>query len=252
MTANTPRTPLWNKSMARYLGQCARSTAVAATAETSSSKGTENLVPPHDPAAAIDKNVLARLGLKIPPTEPKLLAEFLQSEDAADGDIDADEFARGIRRAIRLRLAFSAKLHRQAGQTWTVWVQEHFKAGYECYQRYRRAAELQVGLASRGLPLLTHEHQARAIAPFRRHERFWDALAEFKHDFPAGTELKKRVCSALGLESLDAGATTRIKLHRALERIVAANAADNETVVTEALTLVRRAIAILAQGKTVP
>lgn len=238
--------------MARYLGQSARSAAAAATTEPSGSKGTESLAPSDEPAVAIDEKVLGRLGLKIPPSEPKLLAAFLQREDAAEGDIDADEFARGIRRAIRLSLAFSAKLHRQAGQTWTVWVREHFKAGYESYQRYRRAAELQVGLAARGLPLLTHEHQARAIAPFRRHERFWDALSEFKDGLPAGTELKKRVCSAMGLESLAAGATTRIKLHRALERIVAASAAENEIVVAEALTFVRRAIAILEQGKTVP
>lgn len=202
---------------------------------------------------AFDPKVLAQLGLKPPPADPRLLAAYLDSEDAADAEVDSDGFRRGIRRAARLGLAFSAKLHRKARQTWTVWVRERFKAGYECYHRYHRAAELQVGLIARGLPALVNENQARALAPYRRHEEFWSVLASdtFKQGFPNGVELKGRIRKALGLEALAAASTARIKLHRSLERIMASTSnPDDDLAVKEALGIVRRAISVLERGGT--
>src|SRR5258708_3612007 len=127
----------------------------------------------------LDPKILAQLGITnfgALPSDPRLLAEQLKADDAADALIDAEEFTRGIRRAIRLQLAYQARLHRLSGQRWTEWVSAHFQAGYSCYQRYHLAAELQVGLLSRGLPALANENQARAMAPLRKHEKFWDVV----------------------------------------------------------------------------
>ena len=230
--------------MARYLG-----------AASPSSNGGAQTAPTKQemPALRIDEKILARLGLKPPPSDPRLLGEFLVADDAVDAELDADEFARGIRRAVRLRLALAAGLHRQAGQRWKEWVEVHFKVGYACFHRYHVAADLQVGLIARGLPLLTNENQSRSIAPFRKHERFWDALATdaFKRGFPPAAELKNRLGQALGLESLAARSTTRIKLHRILQRVVTAvPGTEEDPAVVEALTLVRRAIGLLEKGGT--
>lgn len=242
MNANPQRPPAWNKSMTRYLGHGAAPTE----------RGAPSPVRPRAPSIpSLDPAVLAELGLKSPPTDSRLLAAYLETEDLADGELDAGQFARGIRRAVRLKLAFSAKLHRQAGQTWAVWVRTHFKAGYECYHRYHRAAELQVGLISRGLPLLTNENQSRALAPFRRHEKFWDAVAvSFKEGFPTAPELRQRLQQALGVEPKPASSTPRIKLHRILTRVVQATPPGDDPTVGQALALVRQAIAILEKGIT--
>ena len=204
-----------------------------------------------DGLASLDPKVFAQLGLKPPPADLRLLAAYLEAEDAADAETDSDGFARGIRRAARLSLALTAKLHRKTGQTWTVWVSERFKAGYECYQRYHRAAEVQIGLITRGLPTLTDENQARALAPFRRHERFWEAMGDdsFKKGLPAGVELTMRLRKALGLEALASAGTARIKLHRILERIVGSTSnPDDEPAVMEALGMIRRAMSVLEKG----
>ena len=238
------RTPLWNKAMARYIG----------AASPSSNGGAQTAPPKYEmPALRIDEKILARLGLKPPPSDPRLLGEFLTADDAADAASDADEFTRGVRRAVRLSQALSAGLHRQAGQRWKEWVEAHFKVGYACFHRYHVAADLQIGLIARGLPLLANENQSRSIAPFRKHERFWAALATdaFKRGFPPAAELKTRLGQALGLESLAARSTTRIKLHRILQRIVTAvPGTDEDPAVMEALALVRRAIGVLEKGGT--
>jgi hypothetical protein len=235
------RTPMWNKSMARYLGAPLPSSGGVQTEPTKQ----------EIPALRVDEKILARLGLKLPPSDPRLLGEFLTADDAADAASDADEFTRGVRRAVRLSQALSAGLHRQARQPWKQWVEAHFKVGYACFHRYHVAADLQIGLITRGLPLLANENQSRNIAPFRRHERFWEALATFPHGFPPAAELKTRLRSALGLEAVSAAATTRIKLHRILQRVVTAvPVSEDEPVVMEALSLVRRAIAVLEKGGT--
>lgn len=196
----------------------------------------------------LDEKILTRLGLNAPPADPKLLAAFLVADDAADAAFAADEFTRGVRRAVRLSLARSAGLHRQARQPWRVWVEAHFKVGYACYHRYHVAAMLQLGLLTRGLPPLTNEHQSRSIAPFRRHEKFWDTLAAFKNDLPPAAELKGHLRQALGVEAR-AATTARIKLHRVLHRVLtAAPAREDDPTVIEAVALVRRAIAVLENG----
>jgi len=235
--ASQPRAPLWNKSTARFLGEVPKASPAALDAV-------------HAPAARQpDEQVLARLGLKRPPSDPALLGEYLIADDAADAAIDADEFSRGVRRALRLSLAFSAGLHRRAKTPWKVWVETNFKVGYACFHRYHMAAELQVGLISRGLPVLTNEHQSRSIAPFRRHEKFWEALATFQPELPPAIELKNRLRAVLGGEALAAEATPRIKFHRILNRLVAALPPnDDDPSVIEAMALVRRALGILERG----
>lgn len=97
--------------------------------------------------------------------------------------------------------------------------------------------------------MLTNEHQSRSIAPFRRHETFWAALAAFPDGFPPAAELKDRLRTALGLTALAAAATTRIKLHRILQRVIAAvPSAEDDPAVGEAMTLIRRARAVLEKG----
>jgi len=129
----------------------------------------------------IGEDVLRQLGLAGligAPVDPRLLIEHLKADDQADAAIGSEEFQRGIRRAVRLGLAKSAGLHRRAGKTWVQWVNEHFlEVGYETYQRFRVAGELQVGLLSRGLPPLVSTYQSRALAPFLKHPGFWDALS---------------------------------------------------------------------------
>ncbi len=231
------RAPLWTKSMGRWLD-----------AAPEAAGGAES--PKHAPTMLrLDEKILRQIGLKIPPSDPKLLGEFLAADDAADAASDADEFARGVRRAVRLSLARSAGFHRQARQPWKAWVEARFKAGYACFNRYHVAAEIQLGLIARGLPRLTNENQSRSIAPLRRHEKFWAALATFKSGFPPAAELKTRLRTALGLEALTAGATMRIKLHRTLQRVAAAvPSTEDDPAVIEALALVRRAIGVLENG----
>lgn len=227
------RVPLWNKSTARYLGH-------TNGAPTSQPERTP-------PTAPLDPEVLSRLGLQPPPTDPRLLAAYLAKDDLADGTADADNFARGIRRAVRLDLAFAAKLHRQANQPWVEWVQAHFKAGYECYRRYHRAAELQIDLISRNLPLLTNENQARTLGAFRNHEQFWTVIGKsFPGGFPSAPELRQKLQSALGLGPKPE-TTPRIKLHRLLGKIVQSTPADDVTV-SPALELIRQAITVLEKG----
>lgn len=243
-THSGERPPLWNKSMARYLG---------GAAPLPDGDGRTVPAQPVRPAIRFDEKTLARLGLKPPPSDPKLLGEFLVEDDATDAELATDEFARGIRRAVRLTMALSAGLHRQAGQPWKEWVEARFKVGYPCFHRYHVAADLQIGLIARGLPLLVNENQSRSIAPFRKHEKFWEALASdaFKTGFPNGQKLKSQLCRALGLEGPPAATTVRIKLHRILQRIVVATpAADDDPVVGEAVTLIRRAILVLEKGRT--
>ena len=199
------------------------------------------------PLSTLEKLGLGQLGRRS--TDPRQLALQLQADDEADGKLYLDEFSRGIRRAIRLQLAFAAQLHRREGQTWKEWVAGRFQAGYECYQRYRRAAEIQVGLIERGLPLLANEAQARALVPFRRHAKFWEVLAErFKTGFPTGTDLRKIMQEALEVKPTYVTHTPRLVLHRALSRLVGATVASEEPSVVEAMALLRRAIHLLEQG----
>jgi hypothetical protein len=218
----------------------------ASPSATAPSHGTSD-----PPRWQIDDKILGQIGLKPPPADPKLLGAFLAADDRADADSDADEFARGIRRAVRLNLALSAGLHRQARQPWREWVEAHFKFGYACFNRYHVAAELQIGLMTRGLPRLINEHQSRSIAPFRRHDKFWTALATFEPELPPAAELKSRLRAALGLGELAAGTTPRIKLHRLLQRIAAATPRpEDDPAVREALALVRLALGVLEKGGT--
>ena len=124
------------------------------------------------------------------------------ADDQADAKVGSDDFARGVRRAVRLWLAKSAGLHRRTGKTWVDWVSEHFsEVGYETYQRFHIASELQVGLLSRGLPPLASTYQSRALAPFRKCSGFWDALSGdlLKNGFPPRDELRRQLQSKLGL-----------------------------------------------------
>jgi hypothetical protein len=111
-------------------------------------------VPPARHPPRIDETVLCQLGLSGlvgAPTDPKLLIEHLLTDDQTDAKVGSDDFSRGVRRAVRLWLAKSAGLHRRTGKTWMEWVSEHFsEAGYETYQRFHIAGEIQVGLLSVG------------------------------------------------------------------------------------------------------
>lgn len=228
------RAPLWNKSMARFLNQRPR-VAPHATRPT-----TEPL--------AFDSAHLTRLGINAPPSDPRLLAEFLLTEDRADAAVDADGFARGIRRALRIHLAFRAKLHEHDRQPWKVWVESHFEVGYACFNRYHIAAELQLGLVSRGLPLLTTEAQSRALAPFRRHEKFWSVLAgdAFQPELPPAAVLQVKLPALLGILHASSPITPRLRLHRTLDKLVRQTPTDAG--VAPALALLRQALALLAQG----
>jgi hypothetical protein len=201
----------------------------------------------------IDDKVLNQLGLAGligAPTDPRLLVEHLLADDKADAKIGSDDFARGIRRAVRLWLAKSAGLHRRAGKTWVEWVREHFsEIGYETYQRFHVAGELQVGLLCRGLPPLTSTYQSRALAPFRKHSGFWDALSGdfLKNGFPPRDELRRQLQSRLGLPLTTVESTARTQLHRALRRAIkTVPASCDDPTVGRALSAVNRAIAILA------
>lgn len=239
------RAPVWGKSMARFLPK------EPSTASMRAGNGSSPIQVPEATPSMPEPRVLAKIGLSSLgniPSEPRLLLETLKTDDATDGATSADDFSRGIRRAVRLHLAFRAKLHRRENRSWREWVSEHFQAGYSCYQRYRIAAELQLGLLSRGLPALSNEFQARSLAPLRRHAQFWEKLAdEFKEGFPAGEQIRPRLEAALGILS-SAAAPARVRLHRALTRILAGNSGDVPGT-GEALALVRRALALLETGE---
>jgi hypothetical protein len=220
------RPPLWNKSMTRYLqGGAGKETA----------------------AEQIKPEWFGRLGLPVPPQDPVLLGAFLQQDDAADAAIAVDEFSRGIRRAIRIRLALGASLHRRAKMPWKDWVEAHFRVGYACFNRYHVAAQLQLGLLQRGLPLLVSESQSRLIAPLRRHERFWEAMGTFSGELPSAAELRKRLLQSLGIAATEATLSERVRLHRILVKL-AASPAKEDAVVGQALGLVRQALAVLERG----
>ncbi len=244
--SSSPRTPLWGKSMARFLGGTKpKDDGTPPKSEPSGNAG--------DPKALeIDDRVLTHLGLKKPPTDPKLLTEFLVAEDKADAEIDADGFARGIRRAVRLNLALAAGLHRRAGMPWKEWVERTFQVGYACFNRYHVAAEIQFGLIARGLPPLVNENQSRSIASLRKHEKIWDALGSdtYKGGFPTGKELKSQLRETLGIKQAEERTSPRIKLHRNLWKIQAATLPGDDPAMVEALTLIRRAVAVLEKGST--
>lgn len=239
MNATALRTPYWSRTMTARLNDQANSPR--------SDDSTQTPQP-------IDEKVLRQLGLAnltSAPSDPRLLAEHLKADDDKDSATDSDEFARGIRRAVRLQLAFRAKLHRHVGKTWKAWVSEHFKAGYPCYQRYHVAAELQVGLISRGLPKLESGYQSRVLAPFRKCAGFWDALSvdSLKNGFPPANELKTHLQSALGGKSSAPAPSPRIQLHRALSRIAKQFPSSKvDELVARALSSVASAIAVL-EGK---
>lgn len=238
MTADTSpaaRAPLWNKSIARFLNQRPRATS-------------QSTRPTAEPLS-FDAAHLSRLGVNAPPSDPRLLAEFLLTEDRADAAVDADGFSRGIRRALRIHLAFRAKLHEHDRQPWKAWVESHFEVGYACFNRYHIAAELQLGLVSRGLPLLTTEAQSRALAPFRRHEKFWSVLAgdAFQPELPAAAVLQVKLPALLGILNATSPTTPRLRLHRTLDKLLRQTPSD-DTSVAPALALLRQALALLAQG----
>lgn len=247
LTANpASRPPIWGKSMSRFLG--------GTTPESKKGDPKVDLEPPrNEPVlSGVNEKAMVQLGLKVPPADPRLLATFLVSEDAADAEADADNFARGIRRAVRLSLALTAGLHRKAGMQWREWVERTFKVGYACFNRYHVAAQIQIELITRGLPLLSSETQSRSIAAFRKHERLWDALGapSFNGGYPAGNELKTRLRSLLGIKAIEKAGTPRIRLHRTLAKILAQMPSSEESPVAEALVLIRRAISILEKGAT--
>lgn len=202
-----------------------------------------------NPLGGLDETTYAALGLKLPPADPRLLGEFLRTEDAADGAIDADEFARGIRRAIRIQLALRAKLHRGSGMHWKQWVEAKFKVGYACLHRYQVAAQLQVALIQRQLPLLENEHQSRVLAPFRHHEDFWQVLPSLGRPLPPAKELQAKLPVALGLARSTQEATERVRLHRLLLKIIHSAPDSGDTVMNQALNLLRQAVALLEKGK---
>jgi hypothetical protein len=178
-----------------------------------------------------------------------LLIEHLKADDRADAKVGADDFSRGVRRAVRLWMAKSAGLHRRSKKSWVEWVSEHFSdVGYETYQRFHIAGELQVGLLSRGLPPLTSVYQSRTLAPFRKCPGFWDALAgdALRKGFPPRDALRAHLQTAFGQEPVSRAVTTRIQFHRALRSAVRAIPAScDDSTVGRALSAVNRAIAIL-------
>jgi len=241
-----PRAPIWNKSLARVIGG-----APAKPANGGRALG-QALTAPEPAPPKIDEKILTVLGLKAPPSDPRLLTEFLVADDVADAESDADDFSRGIRRAVRLHLALCAGLHRRAGQRWKEWVEKTFKVGYARFNRYHVAATIQVELVSRGLPRLASESQSRAIASLRRHEKIWETLGSegFKNGLPDGNELKARLRKMLGVETLEVTSTGRIKLHRYLLRGTHIASDDSNPLVAEAHALLRQAIRILEKGGT--
>ena len=94
---STPKAPLWSKTTQRILDE----------------QSPPSPMPVSTPANGIPPEIFTRLGLKPPPPEPSLLGPFIISQDAADAKIEADGFARGIRRAVRLHLALQAGLHKR-------------------------------------------------------------------------------------------------------------------------------------------
>jgi hypothetical protein len=211
--------------------------------------------PPVGAGSVFSPSTLEKLGLgqlARRSTDPRQLALQLQADDESDGKLYLDEFSRGIRRAVRLQLAFEAQLYRHSGQTWKEWVAGKFHAGYECYQRYRLAAEIQAGLIERGLPMLVNEAQARALVPFRKHAKFWDVLKEkFSGGFPTGSELRKEIRQALQVKPVAVARTPRLSLHRSLSRLLEATPKnEDDPSVVEALALMRRAILLLEKGNS--
>lgn len=250
------RTPLWSKSQLKNFEPAGTPAPESETRRPAKPGRSVPTIAARDCGRArepLDAETLAKLGLAqlaALPSDPRVLGEALLADDRVDASVDSDEFSRGIRRAVRLELAFRAKLHERAGQTWKAWIGEHFPAGYPSYRRYRVAAELQVGLVRRGLPLLVSNYQSRALAPLRRHARFWEILAGgfLKEGFPEQAALRSGLERALGVQTLRRS-TARIRLHRRLRRAVATvPAADADPAVGQALALVGRAIAVLEQG----
>lgn len=229
--------PLWNKSMARF-----------ASAPRSQAKPSEDASPAETEPALPDDATLAALGLRPPPKDRLLLTEFLKAEDAADGAIDAEGFARGIRRAVRIQFALTAKLHRGSGLHWKQWVEAHFKVGYACLNRYQVAARLQIELIRRKMPLLENEAQSRVLAPLCRHEKFWEKVGTFSGRLPAAKELQVRLPILLGLAQSRSDVTQRIQLHRALVKAVQAVPDSDDELVGRALDLVREAMGLLEKG----
>jgi len=193
------------------------------------------------------KNLRLAFGLKL--SLPRLLADHLKADDAADARTDFDAFTRGIRRAVRLEIAFRAKLHCLEKKTWKQWVCENFQsAGYDSFRRHAVAAELQMGLIARNLPLLVSNSQSRALAPLRRLPGFWEALASesFKNGFPVHEELEGQLRRMLGAKIRKGGRTPEIQLLRTLTRVAkGVPSAAPGTQVDQALALISRAIAIL-------
>jgi len=212
--------------------------------------------PAQDAVAAafrMDESILTKLGLArlvSAPTDPRLLTELLKDDDQTDAKVYVDEFSRGIRRAVRLHIAYRAKLHRASGKTWKEFIEAEFQAGYDCYVRYYRAAELQISLIKRGLPVLTNEAQSRVLAPMRRHIKFWEAISSdaFKAGFPSAPDLKVKVEKALGLDKASVNQPARVELHRKLQSIVQTTSAGEDPLVAQALGLVERAVALLENG----
>jgi hypothetical protein len=188
-----------------------------------------------------------RLGLKAPPTDPLRLRDFLLAEDAADAIADADEFSRGIRRAVRIQCALTAGLHKRSGVPWKDWVEVNFKVGYACLNRYQVAAQLQLGLIERNLPLLVNEGQSRALAPFRKHEKFWEMVASFTKALPPAKEIEERMPRLLGMTAVNKSGA-RIRLHRILVRVLQAIPSGQDRALHEALVLIRQAVAVLEKG----
>ncbi len=237
--AGRDRAPIWNKAIARMMGQ-------------RSNDGEAGASRPQRARVRMDEKLLQQLGLPNlvnAPEEPRLLSELLKQDDAVDAKADLDEFSRGIRRSVRIHIALKAKLHHTSGKTWREWVASEFDIGYECYQRWYRTAELQMALLQRGLPPLTSERQSRALMPLSRHEKFYEALGaeSFKGGYPSSGELRTQVEKALGLtQAVDM--PMRIQLHRKLEAIVQNTAAGEDQLVAQALGLVARAVGLLANG----
>lgn len=162
------------------------------------------------------------------PRDRAALAKFLKGDDRTDRRADDDSLARGIRRAIRLSVAVAAGLHKLEGKNTREWAAENYGAGvYETYNRYIVAAGLQIGLLDRGLPPLTNLHQARVLAPFRREEKFWDALIEgaqgpFKNGYPAAHLLKAFLAEKLRLKGEEKHPDPKFRIVEQLRRLAGA------------------------------
>jgi len=197
-----------------------------------------------DDKAGINPEVLQTLGLGdlvLCLENPAALKELLLAADEEEARLDHGSFERGTKQAIRLRLAKEEKLYLKDGKRkWKEWVSQTFKCAYETHRRYSIAAEIQIGLARRHCALLDSCAQARALAPFRKRENFWQVIEHaFGPGFPGGDEIKKVLSERFGPNP---GNNQLNRILRDLSRIAKNAHPDGDLRIVAALESVKMAI----------